>query len=87
VRGLRQALAQARPAVLYFHPWEFDPLTPRMPMGRLGQWRTYTGLGRSMAKLDRILGEFGSWTTLEHVAPSLRGKAEQRPAYTLQQAA
>jgi polysaccharide deacetylase family protein (PEP-CTERM system associated) len=45
----------AGPAMLYFHPWEFDPEQVRLPMGRLSRWRTYFGLGRTRARLARLL--------------------------------
>ncbi len=54
-RGLRTAKREGRPAVLYFHPWEFDADLPRMPLSRVNRLRTYTGLGRATARLDRIL--------------------------------
>jgi hypothetical protein len=42
-------------AVLYFHPWEFDPDQERLPLGRLSRWRTYVGLRRSRPRLVRLL--------------------------------
>ncbi len=42
-------------AMLYFHPWEFDPDQPRLPLGRTSRWRTYVGLKRSLSRLDRLL--------------------------------
>ncbi|MFO0823690.1 MAG: XrtA system polysaccharide deacetylase [Gemmataceae bacterium] len=55
--GLRQAAKMPSPSVamLYFHPWEFDPGQPRLPLGRLARWRTYVGTGRTTARLDAIL--------------------------------
>lgn len=56
--AIRQVGRQHRPAVamLYFHPWEFDPDQPRLPLGRLSRFRTYVGLGRSRARLAALLG-------------------------------
>lgn len=66
-RGLAQAAAEGRPAVLYFHPWEFDPEIPRLPLSLLGRVRTYTGLGSSLKRLESILKLPGSWAPLsEH---------------------
>ena len=53
---MRYALRQLRgstPAVamLYFHPWEFDPDQARLPLRRLSSFRTYVGLGNSREKL------------------------------------
>src|SRR5207248_1508972 len=45
-RALRQVARTCQPAVamLYFHPWEFDPGQPRLPLGLLSRFRTYVGL-------------------------------------------
>jgi polysaccharide deacetylase family protein (PEP-CTERM system associated) len=55
--ALRQTARDGRPpvAVVYFHPWEFDPDQPRLPLGRLGGFRTYVGLGRSRDRLHALL--------------------------------
>ena len=55
--GLRQAARSGPPAVamLYFHPWEFDPGQARLPLNRLARWRTYVGVGRTTARLARLL--------------------------------
>jgi polysaccharide deacetylase family protein (PEP-CTERM system associated) len=42
-------------SVLYFHPWEFDPDQPRLPLNRAARFRTYVGIGRSRARLARLL--------------------------------
>ena len=57
--GLRQA-ARRDPAVgvLYFHPWEFDPDQPRLPLGSVSRWRTYVGIRRTANRLDRLLAAF-----------------------------
>lgn len=57
--GLRQA-ARAAPnvAMLYFHPWEFDPDQPRLPLGRLSRWRTYVGVGKTTERLNRLLTRY-----------------------------
>lgn len=56
-RGLAQLEAKTSPAVgmLYFHPWEFDIDQPKLPLKRLSKWRTYVGIGRTLARLDRLL--------------------------------
>jgi polysaccharide deacetylase family protein (PEP-CTERM system associated) len=55
--ALRQTARQCRPAVamLYFHPWEFDPGQQRLPLGRMSRWRTYVGIGRSRGRLETLL--------------------------------
>jgi len=42
-------------AVLYFHPWEFDPQQQRLPLGRISRFRTYVGIARSGARLQALL--------------------------------
>ena len=56
-RGIRQALRDGRPAVatLYFHPWEFDPDQPRLPLRGPGRFRTYVGIGRARRRLVDLL--------------------------------
>jgi hypothetical protein len=46
------------PAVVYIHPWEIDPEQPRFPASALSQFRQYTGLRRTAAKLERLLRDF-----------------------------
>lgn len=82
-RGLMQAARDGRPAVLYFHPWEFDPGLPRMPLSRVGRIRTYTGLDTSTDKLDRIMSEAARWTPIASVLDELRAMAAQQPVFEL----
>lgn len=59
--GLRQAArSNDLPAVamLYFHPWEFDPEQPRLPLSLLARWRTYVGMRRTNARLDSLLRDY-----------------------------
>lgn len=59
---MRHAIAQYRrgrprgPTMLYFHPWEFDPDQPRLPLRRLNRFRTYVGIGRARGRLEDLLG-------------------------------
>ncbi|MFW5683047.1 MAG: polysaccharide deacetylase family protein [Phycisphaeraceae bacterium] len=81
--GLRQASLRNRPAVLYFHPWEFDPDIPRLPLGWVGRVRTYTGLRRSLQRLECILQCFDGWSTIRERLPEIEASASQQPAFTL----
>jgi polysaccharide deacetylase family protein (PEP-CTERM system associated) len=58
--GLRQVSASQSPQIgmLYFHPWEFDPDQPRLPLSRLSRWRTYVGIRRTANRLTKLLSEF-----------------------------
>jgi polysaccharide deacetylase family protein (PEP-CTERM system associated) len=55
--ALRQSLRDCRPrvAMIYFHPWEFDPEQPRLPLRRLNRFRTYVGQTRSRRRLSALL--------------------------------
>lgn len=55
--ALRQAGREFRPpvAMLYFHPWEFDPEARRLPLRPLSRWRTYVGVDRSRGRLAALL--------------------------------
>jgi polysaccharide deacetylase family protein (PEP-CTERM system associated) len=44
-------------AMLYFHPWEFDPEQERLPLGWLSRLRTYIGLNRSRGRLTTLLSQ------------------------------
>lgn len=64
-----------RPAVLYVHPWEFDPGQPRIPMPWSHRFRHYVGLDRAEAKLRALLREF-RFTSVTEAFTQLR------PPYT-----
>ncbi len=86
-RGLEQAQSAQRPAILYFHPWEFDPQLPRMPLSLTGRLRTYTGLRGAADKLRQILHTDGRWGTIAAHLGELRHYAERRTAFDLAHAA
>lgn len=85
-RALRQTARQCDPAVamLYFHPWEFDPDQPRLPLGRISRFRTYVGLKRTRGRLNRLLSsrkfEFRRTTD---VADELNSNIESLPEFEL----
>jgi polysaccharide deacetylase family protein (PEP-CTERM system associated) len=56
-RALRRSLEECRPrvATIYFHPWEFDPDQPRLPLRALSKVRTYVGITRTKARLESLL--------------------------------
>jgi len=47
-----------RPFVFYLHPWEIDPLQPRVSTSWLSQFRHYTNLGKCEERLKRLLDDF-----------------------------
>jgi polysaccharide deacetylase family protein (PEP-CTERM system associated) len=56
---LRQVRRRGQPpvAVVYFHPWEFDPQQARLPLTGLRWFRTYVGIDKSSARLGRLLAQ------------------------------
>jgi len=72
-RALGQIRRRGNPpvAMLYFHPWEFDSDQARLPLGRLGSFRTYVGLAGSRLKLASLL-EGQSYVRAREVAGRLR---------------
>ena len=56
--ALRAAERRGVPATFYVHPWEVDPDQPRLPASWPTRLRHYIGLGRTAARLERLLGEF-----------------------------
>jgi polysaccharide deacetylase family protein (PEP-CTERM system associated) len=55
--SLRQVARACSPpvAMLYFHPWEFDPLQVRLPLGLVNRFRTYVGIASNGRRLKRLL--------------------------------
>lgn len=49
---------EGRPVVFYLHPWEVDPLQPRIAASALSAFRHYRHLGQTETRLRRLLGEF-----------------------------
>ena len=74
--GLSQLARTTSPAVgmLYFHPWEFDPGQPKLPLKRLSKWRTYVGVGKSFDRLARLLERYRFRRAIDVVAELLKSK-------------
>lgn len=49
---------EERPAILYVHPWEIYPQTPRIKLPVISYFVTYYGIDGSLSKLDNLLDEF-----------------------------
>lgn len=61
-----------QPAVLYVHPWEFDPEQPRPAMSWLHRFRHYAGIAGAERKLRALLSRFrftSIQSAFEHVRP------------------
>ncbi len=65
VRGLAAAAEQG-PIVVYLHPWELDPGTPRLPLNRRDHFITYHNVGMPMrGRLETLLDRFTFGPMLE----------------------
>ncbi|NLX97041.1 MAG: DUF3473 domain-containing protein [Rhodopirellula sp.] len=57
--AIRRLNAQGHPAVMYLHPWEFDPDQPRMADAPwLSRFRHYVNLHKTESRLAALLNEF-----------------------------
>lgn len=56
--ALRRIESERRRAVVYVHPWEFDPDQPDLPMSLGRRRRHRIGLAHTKARLRELLGEF-----------------------------
>ncbi|MEZ5989678.1 MAG: DUF3473 domain-containing protein [Planctomycetota bacterium] len=56
-RGLTRREARGEPSCLYLHPWELDPMQPRVGAKGLKSFRHYVGLARTEAKLETLLSK------------------------------
>ena len=57
-RAFRQCQARGVSAMFYIHPWEVDVDQPRIAVPLIARLRHYTGLHRTLPRLERLLGEF-----------------------------
>jgi polysaccharide deacetylase family protein (PEP-CTERM system associated) len=55
--GLRQ-INQRRPFVIYFHPWETCPSTPRLALPLMARLVTYYNAGGMLGRIEALLDEF-----------------------------
>jgi polysaccharide deacetylase family protein (PEP-CTERM system associated) len=59
--------AEAQPGMFYTHPWEIDPGQPRVTTApALARFRHYLNLGRTEARLGRLLRDF-AWGRVDQV--------------------
>ncbi|UOF01841.1 XrtA system polysaccharide deacetylase [Bdellovibrio reynosensis] len=63
--ALRKDLEKG-PALMYFHPWEFDPGQPRVKLPPLKRFRHYVGLNSNREKFVQLLNDF-EFTTMENL--------------------
>ena len=69
---IRAALVQAEQnetaATFYIHPWELDADQPRLRVSPLTKLRHYGGIGRTRARLNRLLEEFNFTSIAENIS-------------------
>ena len=63
--AVRSLARRGRAAVLYLHPWEFDPAQPRVPAPWLKRFRHYLNLERTLPRLEALLAEHRFGTLAE----------------------
>jgi polysaccharide deacetylase family protein (PEP-CTERM system associated) len=68
--------------MLYFHPWEFDPDQPRLPLERLGRFRTYVGIRHGRARLSGLLAGRAT-TRAADLARDLLGRRDRLVRFRL----
>lgn len=57
--AIRNLNKRGQPAVIYLHPWEFDPDQPRVRAApRLSRFRHYVNIDKTENRLRTLLGEF-----------------------------
>ena len=66
--ALSSAARRGAPATFYIHPWELDPEQPRFAVTRTTRLRHYGGLGRTGARIRRLLERF----SFQPIAATLR---------------
>ena len=57
IRGIK-CVNRDRPAVIYIHPWETYPKTPRMEVSAFSKFVAYQGISSSLKKLESLLKNF-----------------------------
>lgn len=65
--GIRRLEQLGAPAVVYFHPWEFNPEVPVDSPPIHKRFVSFHGIEGAAAKLDRLLERF-EWGTVESAA-------------------
>jgi polysaccharide deacetylase family protein (PEP-CTERM system associated) len=63
---------EGQPVIVYFHPWELDPDQPRLAGSWKSRLRHYTGLHKTLGRLQEILS-VGSFQTLGGLVSQLEG--------------
>jgi polysaccharide deacetylase family protein (PEP-CTERM system associated) len=62
---------ERQPVMVYFHPWEIDPLQPRISAPLRSRLRHYTNLSKMQRKIERLLTDF-QFSTISEVCRRFR---------------
>ena len=71
-RGFKQLNGEGLPVVVYLHPRDFAPDSPRVPMSRVRHFKAYVGMASTAGKLNALLREF-EFTTCGEVLDKALG--------------
>lgn len=72
--AIRQVNGDARPGIIYFHPWEIDPEQPRVTNAPIkSKLRHYTNLDAMAGKLKRLMTDF-KWDRLDRIVESEKAR-------------
>ena len=69
-------------AMIYFHPWEFDPDQPRLPLRRISRFRTYVGVKKSRRRLATLMGRHRFSRAID-VVRQLENRCQALPRFRL----
>ena len=79
-QGIQKLNRQGTPAIMYFHPWEFDPDQPRVTTASvLATFRHYVNLEKNEAKLIRLVKEFHFASVKDVFWNGTEGKYDSSP--------
>jgi polysaccharide deacetylase family protein (PEP-CTERM system associated) len=73
--AFRECERRGVPGTFYIHPWEIDPQQPRLDVPWLTQMRHYSGLRRTLPRLERLLAEFRFTAIADTLAAHNLGRA------------
>lgn len=82
-RTFRELTSKGITGMFYVHPWEIDPDQPRLPVSLMARVRHYTGLHRTMPRLERLLSEFRFTSVAQRFGVSTTVRAEPQWASVL----
>lgn len=66
--AIRSAERGGHAAMIYLHPWEFDPDQPVLPLGRLSNFRHRVNLSRTAGRLRSLLERYAFGTAEAHLS-------------------